>query len=97
MITSWPALAAFTPPLMPCKEHGSLVHCHGHGLIQLYCLSSELDNIDRNTCAGHKTARSSGEDWPMPYIYLLQPQPGGHGSFPEETVPSASGSSPART
>ena len=31
MITSWPALAAFTPPLMPCKEHRRLMHSHGHG------------------------------------------------------------------
>ena len=65
MITSWPALAAFTPPLMPCKEHRSLVHCHGHDLIQLYCQSSGMGNFDRGTCAGHKAARSLGGIFPM--------------------------------
>ena len=65
MITSWPALAAFTPPLMPCKERRSLVHRHGHGLIQLYCQSSEMENINMTYGQVIRPQGAQGESLPM--------------------------------
>ena len=78
MITSWPALAAFTPPLMPCKERRSLVHRHGHGLIQLYCQSSEMENINMTYV---QVIRPQGAQarvcpWLCIYLEVLQPTAG---------------------